>query len=68
MRASEEKLIVYVVGFGQGVRRSVGSISAIMGPLWAGAAFELVHDYHYYPFFGVPLALTILILVSGKGD
>ena len=53
----------FFLGFAQGVRRSVSSLSCIMGPLWAGAAFEMVPYAQYYPFFGVPLALLILILV-----
>ena len=56
---------IYIsTGFGQGVRRSVASLSAIMGPLWAGAAFEMAPDFKFYPFYGVPLLLMVLILVS----
>ena len=36
-----------------------------MGPLWAGAAFEMAPDFKFYPFYGVPLILMVLILVSG---
>ena len=36
-----------------------------MGPLWAGAGLDLVHaGYEYYPFYGVPLALMALAVVS----
>lgn len=57
------KLSQFFLGFAQGVRRSVASLSCIMGPLWAGAAFEMVPYAKYYPFFGLPLGLLILILV-----
>lgn len=40
------------------------SIASILGPLWAGAAFELVDPYGYYPYFGVSAFLIIFILVS----
>lgn len=56
-------LPVNIQGFGQGVRRSVASLSAIMGPLWAGAAFEMLPDFKFYPFYGVPLLLMVLILI-----
>ena len=51
-------------GFGQGVRRSVGALAAIVGPLWSGASMEVVDEYKYYPYFGVPLGLMVVIMVS----
>ena len=51
-----------VIGFGQGVRRSVGSLSAILGPLWAGSAFDIMDSL--YLFYSVPLAFLVLIIVS----
>lgn len=50
-----------IQGFGQGVRRSFESLAAVMGPLWAGAAFDLSSSY--YPFYGVPLALVVMIII-----
>ncbi|CAH1772819.1 unnamed protein product [Owenia fusiformis] len=44
-------------GFSQGLRRSVGGIATIMGPLWAGALLK-----HLYLMFGVMLGLMVLIL------
>ena len=54
-------------GFGQGIRRSVAALAQIMGPLWAGASFELQHVYYrfqYYPLFAVPLILFFIISVG----
>ena len=47
------------LGFGQGVRRSMGSIAAILGPLWASSTFSI----NLYITFGVILALLLLVLV-----
>jgi ceroid-lipofuscinosis MFS transporter 7 len=52
-----------IQGFGQGVRRSVGSLASIMGPIWAGASFSLSDVTRYYTFFGVPLLLVLVIIV-----
>ena len=48
-------------GFGQGVRRSVLSIAAILGPLWAGGGFAFDN---YYILLTVPFGLLLLLLVS----
>ena len=48
-------------GVGQGIRRSIFSISAILGPLWAGGA---VAFDTYYILFGVPLGLLVLVMVG----
>ncbi|XP_068427668.1 major facilitator superfamily domain-containing protein 8 [Clinocottus analis] len=45
-------------GFSQGVRRSVGGLATILGPLWAGG---LTNDL--YIMLGVMLALLIMITV-----
>ena len=50
-------------GVGQGLRRSVFSVAAILGPLWAGGA--LAFDT-YYILLGVPLTLLISVTVSTK--
>lgn len=42
----------------QGLRRSMGSLGCIMGPLWGGAFL-----FNTYFLFAVPLAVTILILI-----
>ena len=47
-------------GFGQGVRRSIFSIAAILGPLWAGGTVGLST---YYILLGVPLGLLVGIMV-----
>ena len=59
-------LCYWYLGFGQGIRRSVASLACIMGPLWAGSGFELYYCCNYYPFFGVPLVLLIIISVGNK--
>ena len=48
-------------GIGQGLRRSIFSIAAILGPLWAGGALDLGT---YYILLAVPLALLIFVTVS----
>lgn len=50
-----------IAGIGQGIRRSVFSIAAILGPLWAGGA--LAFDT-YYILLGVPLSLLTSVTVS----
>jgi len=47
-------------GVGQGIRRSLFSIAAILGPLWAGGA---VAFDTYYVLLGVPLGLLLLLMV-----
>lgn len=51
-------------GFGQGVRRSMTAMAGVLGPLWAGSAFELQKQYGYYPYFGVSLVLLLIATVS----
>uniref|UniRef100_A0A7N6B662 Major facilitator superfamily (MFS) profile domain-containing protein n=1 Tax=Anabas testudineus TaxID=64144 RepID=A0A7N6B662_ANATE len=48
-------------GFSQGVRRSVGGLATILGPLWAGGLTENI-----YIMMGVIMALLLLLTVSGK--
>ncbi|XP_071347276.1 uncharacterized protein mfsd8l2 isoform X3 [Trachinotus anak] len=45
-------------GFSQGVRRSVGGLATILGPLWAGGLTN-----HLYIMLGMMLALLIMITV-----
>ena len=47
-------------GVGQGIQRSLISIAAILGPLWAGGAVALDT---YYALLGVPLGLLLLVTV-----
>ena len=49
----------FFTGFGQGLRRSTGSVAAILGPLWAGAALHL-----YHVLLGVPLGILVGVVVS----
>ena len=51
-------------GIGQGLRRSILSTAAILGPLWAGGALGLST---YYILLAVPLALLIFVTVSAIG-
>lgn len=55
-------------GFGQGIRRSIFSLAAIMGPLWAGGSAVNSENEalfsNYYVLFGVPCGLLLLVLVS----
>jgi len=48
------------VGFGQGFRRSVFAIAAILGPIWVGGAVSI----SYYLLLGVPFGLLLCIVVS----
>uniref|UniRef100_A0A8C6SEJ1 Si:ch211-38m6.6 n=1 Tax=Neogobius melanostomus TaxID=47308 RepID=A0A8C6SEJ1_9GOBI len=50
-------------GFSQGVRRSVGGIATILGPLWAGGLTN-----NLYIMLGMMLALLIIISVSTSID
>ncbi|XP_034743660.1 major facilitator superfamily domain-containing protein 8 [Etheostoma cragini] len=45
-------------GFSQGVRRSVGGLATILGPLWAGGLTE-----NLYVMLGMMLALLIMITI-----
>ena len=58
--SKNDKQLIYI-GFGQGIRRSVFSVAAILGPLWAGGS--LVFST-YYILLGVPCGLLLFILVS----
>uniref|UniRef100_A0A3Q2QV29 Major facilitator superfamily domain containing 8-like 2 n=1 Tax=Fundulus heteroclitus TaxID=8078 RepID=A0A3Q2QV29_FUNHE len=49
-------------GFSQGVRRSVGGLATILGPLWAGGLTN-----HLYIMLGMMLALLVMITVSRTG-
>ncbi|MEQ2185926.1 hypothetical protein GOODEAATRI_023133 [Goodea atripinnis] len=46
----------------QGVRRSVGGLATILGPLWAGGLTN-----NLYIMLGMMLALLVMITVSGTG-
>ena len=46
-------------GFGQGIRRSVFSTAAILGPLWAGGTVS----FSYYILLGVPCGLLLFVTV-----
>lgn len=45
-------------GFSQGVRRSVGGLATILGPLWAGGLTE-----NMYIMMGVMMGLLVLLMV-----
>lgn len=49
---------VWFAGFSQGVRRSVGGLATILGPLWAGGLTE-----NMYIMMGVMVALLVLLMV-----
>uniref|UniRef100_A0A3B3XKY5 Major facilitator superfamily (MFS) profile domain-containing protein n=1 Tax=Poecilia mexicana TaxID=48701 RepID=A0A3B3XKY5_9TELE len=49
-------------GFSQGVRRSVGGLATILGPLWAGGLTN-----NLYIMLGMMLALLVMITVSKAG-
>uniref|UniRef100_A0A3B3V6H2 Major facilitator superfamily domain containing 8-like 2 n=1 Tax=Poecilia latipinna TaxID=48699 RepID=A0A3B3V6H2_9TELE len=49
-------------GFSQGVRRSVGGLATILGPLWAGGLTN-----NLYIMLGMMLALLVMITVSRAG-
>lgn len=46
-------------GFSQGVRRSIGGLATILGPLWAGGLTG-----NLYVMLGMMLFLLTLIMVS----
>lgn len=50
----------YHAGFGQGIRRSVFSTAAILGPLWAGSSGTV----NYYILLGTPFGLILLVTVG----
>lgn len=50
-----------VAGFSQGVRRSVGGLATILGPLWAGGLTE-----NMYIMMGVMMALLALLTVGKR--
>lgn len=53
-------MCVYIsVGFSQGVRRSIGGLATILGPLWAGGLTGNLHV-----MLGMMLFLLTLIMVS----
>ncbi len=43
------------------MRRSVFSVAAILGPLWAGGALSFDN---YYTLLGVELAMVVFVMVS----
>lgn len=53
--------LVRFAGFSQGVRRSVGGLATILGPLWAGGLTE-----NMYIMMGVMMALLILLTVCKR--
>lgn len=48
-------------GLSQGVRRSVGGLATILGPLWAGGLTD-----NLYIMMGVMMALLALLMVFNK--
>lgn len=54
-------VLLLTAGIGQGLRRSVFSLAAILGPLWAGGALAFTT---YYILLGVPLALLTFLTVG----
>lgn len=48
-------------GFSQGVRRSVGGLATILGPLWAGGLTD-----NMYIMMGAMVALLILLTVGNN--
>uniref|UniRef100_A0A3B3BJG2 Major facilitator superfamily domain containing 8-like 2 n=1 Tax=Oryzias melastigma TaxID=30732 RepID=A0A3B3BJG2_ORYME len=46
-------------GFSQGIRRSVGGLATILGPLWAGGLIN-----NLYIMLGMMLALLVMVTVS----
>lgn len=46
-------------GFSQGIRRSVGGLATILGPLWAGTLTS-----NLYVMLGVMMGLLALLTVS----
>lgn len=56
-----KKLWHSFAGLSQGVRRSVGGLATILGPLWAGGLTE-----NLYIMMGVMMALLALLMVFNK--
>ncbi|XP_019851479.1 PREDICTED: uncharacterized protein LOC105312602 [Amphimedon queenslandica] len=50
-----------IQGYGQGVRRSMESLAAIIGPLWSGTLSDT--DPNYYLFFSLPSFLLLFVLI-----
>lgn len=46
-------------GFSQGIRRSVGGLATILGPLWAGGLTD-----NMYIMMGAMVALLVLLTVG----
>lgn len=46
-------------GFSQGIRRSVGGLATILGPLWAGGL-----TFNLYVMLGLMMGLLALLTVS----
>ena len=57
--SSYSQFCCFPLGFSQGIRRAVGGLATIMGPLWAGSTVEMG-----YVMFGVMTFLFAFILVS----
>lgn len=53
--------VTFPAGFSQGVRRSVGGLATILGPLWAGGLTE-----NMYIMMGAMVALLVLLTVGKK--
>ncbi|XP_071944392.1 uncharacterized protein [Antedon mediterranea] len=53
-----KKTPLKIQGFGQGIRRAVGNIATIMGPLWSGGAVNK-------PYILLSVLLVILVLCLG---
>ena len=56
---SSTRMHHWMSGFGQGIRRSVFSTAAILGPLWAGGTVS----FSYYILLGVPCGLLVFVTV-----
>lgn len=56
--------MIGISGYGQGVRRSMESLAAIIGPLWSGTLSDT--DPNYYLFFSLPSFLLFFVLVSNN--
>lgn len=54
---------IFSAGFSQGVRRSVGGLATILGPLWAGGLTD-----NLYIMLGVMMALLALLMVRRMPD
>lgn len=51
----------HFAGFSQGIRRSVGGLATILGPLWAGGLTE-----NMYVMMGMMTILLVLLTVSNN--